>query len=171
MLLGDRQCLLFWICVKRREKPASVLCLRLAEGTLTQFAVHVRFGISRSSLREHFQAWEACKSGEDAFYKADTLNVKTRKCSHSEQKLFMCFLLRVQQRKGTSQHSLFSRNFLQTLVSLSIELVTCRAAPRYILYYAVNSRDLVNPLKPPPPLTRAHIHNRSHTHTSSYSVD
>lgn len=55
------------------------------------FAVHVRFGISRStfwtlSSMRGLQEWRECIL--QSWYK----NVKTRKCSHSEQKLFMCFL-------------------------------------------------------------------------------
>lgn len=79
------------------------------------FAVHVRFGISRSSLRERFQAGEFCKSGEDAFYKGDARTLKQESVpiqnKRSCDNVFMCFLYGCATEKRDFAASLFSRNF------------------------------------------------------------
>lgn len=60
------------------------------------FAMHVRFGISRSSLRERFQAGEFCKGGEDAFHKGDARTLKQESVPIQNKRpcdnVFMCFL-------------------------------------------------------------------------------
>lgn len=169
MLLGDRHCLLFWICVKRWEKPVPVLCLRLAERMLTHLPCMWGLG-SLGALSEHFQAWEACKSGENAFYKADTRALRQESVPIQNKSSSCASFKGATEKRDFAAFSILQKLFLQTLVSLSIELVTCRAAPCYILYYAVNSQDFVNILKCSRPHIHPHTHTHSHKHTTSYCV-
>lgn len=134
------------------------------------FAVHVRFGISRSSLCEHFQAWEACKSGEDAFYKADTRTLRQESVPIQNKSSSCASFKGATEKRDFAAFSILQKLFLQTLVSLSIELVSCRAAPCYIPYYAVNSQDFLNILKSPRPHTYTHTHTLTATSTQLPTV-